>query len=182
MLNRVASRSCARVCSGEGAWIHATNGRKYLDLTSGALRCSALHCASPRRAAPRRTHSRAPFAATGIGVTSLGHCHPRIVKAVQAQAAKLLHGQINCYTHQPYMDLIDKMRAVLPRSLDSVFLANAGAESIENAIKLARHATGRPNVIVFQGEHSLGASAARLRRPSPCAQAASTVARSALAR
>lgn len=106
---------------GAGSCLYDTAGRRYLDFTCG------------------------------IGVTNTGHCHPRVVAAIQAQAAKLIHGQINIVYHQPILDLIAELRTVLPAELDSFFFSNSGAESIEGAVKLCKHATGRPNVIVFSG-------------------------------
>jgi len=88
---------------------------------------------------------------TGIAVTSTGHCHPRVVEAIQEQAAKLLHGQVNIVFHPPLLELVQELRPVVPEGLDSFFFSNSGAEAVEGAVKLARHATGRTNVIVFQG-------------------------------
>jgi 4-aminobutyrate aminotransferase-like enzyme len=84
-------------------------------------------------------------------VTNTGHCHPKVVRAVQEQAAKLLHGQANIIFHPPLLELAEELRTVVPEELDCFFLSNSGAEAVEGAIKLARHATARPNVIVFQG-------------------------------
>ena len=71
--------------------------------------------------------------------------------AIQAQAAKLIHGQINIVFHQPMLDLVEGLRPVVPAGLDSFFFSNSGAEAVEGAVKLCKHATGRPNVIVFSG-------------------------------
>ena len=87
----------------------------------------------------------------GIGVTNTGHCHPRVVRAVQEQAAHLLHGQLNIVLHPPVLELVAALRDIVPAELDTFFFANSGAEAVEAAVKLARHATGRPNLIVFQG-------------------------------
>lgn len=106
---------------GEGAYLIDTAGRRYLDFTCG------------------------------IGVTNTGHAHPRVVKAIQDQAAKLLHGQAALVAHQPMLRLVEELLTIVPRPLDSFFFTNSGAEVIEGAVKLARHATQRPNVIVFQG-------------------------------
>ncbi|MFW0797280.1 aminotransferase class III-fold pyridoxal phosphate-dependent enzyme [Gordonia sp. CPCC 205515] len=104
-----------------GSWIRGTDGNDYLDFT------------------------------TGIGVTSTGHCHPRVVEAAQAQCAKIIHAQYTTVMHQPLLELTDRLGAVLPAGLDSVFYANSGSEAVEAAIRLARMATARPNIIVFQG-------------------------------
>jgi 4-aminobutyrate aminotransferase len=105
----------------EGAYVYDRDGTRYLDFTCG------------------------------IGVTNTGHCHPKVVQAVQEQAAKLLHGQVNIVFHPPLLELAEELRTVVPDGLDRFFFSNSGAEAVEGAIKLARHATHRPNVIVFQG-------------------------------
>lgn len=87
----------------------------------------------------------------GIGVVSTGHCHPRVVQAVRDQVGKLIHGQYTTVSSKPLRELIPRLGEVLPTGLDSVFFANAGSESVEAALRLARHATGRQNVITFHG-------------------------------
>ena len=104
-----------------GSWIHGTDGRDYLDFT------------------------------TGIGVTSTGHCHPRVVEAAREQTGKVIHAQYTTVMHQPLLELTEKLGEVLPAGLDSVFYANSGSEAVEAAIRLARMATARPNIGVFQG-------------------------------
>lgn len=106
---------------GEGSYVYTTDGQKYLDFTSG------------------------------IGVTNTGHSHPAVVKAVQEQAAKIMHAQVNCYFHEPLIRLSHALNEVTPDNLDTFFFSNSGAEAVEGAVKLARHATGRTNIIVFQG-------------------------------
>lgn len=106
---------------GEGAYLFDTAGRRYLDFTCG------------------------------IGVTNTGHCHPAIVAAAQTQTATLIHGQANIVDHEPMLRLVTALREVLPPALDTFFFANSGAEAVEAAIKLARQATRRTNVIVFEG-------------------------------
>lgn len=105
----------------QGSWIRGTDGNDYLDFT------------------------------TGIGVTSTGHCHPRVVAAAQEQCTKIIHAQYTTVMHQPLLELTEKLGGVLPLGLDSVFYANSGSEAVEAAIRLARMATARPNIIVFQG-------------------------------
>lgn len=105
----------------EGNWILGTDGVRYLDFTSG------------------------------IGVTSTGHCHPRVVAAAQAQVANVIHAQATTVMHQPLLRLTEKLGELLPAGLDSVFYANAGAEAVEASLRLARMATGRPNIVAFQG-------------------------------
>ncbi|MEW5305852.1 MAG: hypothetical protein WDW36_008367 [Sanguina aurantia] len=107
---------------GQGSWVFTSNGEKYLDMTSG------------------------------IGVVSTGHCHPKVVAAVQAQAARIVHAQQNVFAaHEPYAQLCSRLSGILPAHLSQYFLCNSGAEAIENAIKLARAHTGRQGVIAFEG-------------------------------
>jgi 4-aminobutyrate aminotransferase len=90
----------------------------------------------------------------GIGVANLGHCHPGVTKAAQAQVGKLVHGQINIAFQKSYLELVEKMLPVMPhKSLDTFFFWNSGAEAVEAAIKLARHATKKQNVVVMQGSY-----------------------------
>ncbi len=105
----------------QGPYIYATDGRRYLDFTSG------------------------------IGVTNTGHCHPDVVRAAQDQVAKMIHGQANIVYHRPMLELVQELGTILPSYLDSFFFSNSGAEAVEAALKLARHAAGRTNIIVFQG-------------------------------
>src|SRR3954464_12638515 len=105
---------------GEGSWLYTPEGQRYLDYTSG------------------------------IGVTNTGHAHPRVVAAVQAQAAKLLHGQQNIVYHEAGLRLYERLGGPLPNGPWSAFLSNSGAEAVEAAVKLARVATGRPAIIAFR--------------------------------
>jgi 4-aminobutyrate aminotransferase len=90
--------------------------------------------------------------ALGIGVTNTGHCHPKVVEAAQKQCATLIHGQVNLAYHQPMLDLTNDLIQSMPcASLDRIFYATTGAEAVENAVKLAKYTTGRPNIICFQG-------------------------------
>ncbi len=87
----------------------------------------------------------------GFGVTNTGHCHPRVVEAIREQAGLLLHGQATIVYHQPMLELVRALLPILPPGIDGLFFGNSGAEAVEGAIKLARHATGRVNLISFQG-------------------------------
>jgi 4-aminobutyrate aminotransferase len=106
---------------GEGVYLYDVEGNRHLDFTAG------------------------------IGVTSTGHCHPRVVEAARAQVGKLIHGQYTTVMHKPLLELTERLGNVLPSGLDSLFFANSGSEAVEAALRLARQATRRPNVIVFQG-------------------------------
>ncbi len=86
----------------------------------------------------------------GIGVVNAGHCPEPVVKAIQEQAAKLIHAGFNISTYQAYMDLSEKLVELLPHGEKTkVMLTNTGAESVENAIKIARQATKRSAVLCF---------------------------------
>jgi 4-aminobutyrate aminotransferase len=106
---------------GEGVYLFDEDDRRYLDFTAG------------------------------IGVTSTGHCHPRVVEAAQQQVAKVIHAQYTTVMHRPLLTLVERMGEVLPPRLDRMFFANSGSEAVEAAVRLARMATGRPNVIAFHG-------------------------------
>jgi 4-aminobutyrate aminotransferase len=105
----------------EGCYIYSIDGKKYLDFTCG------------------------------IGVTNTGHCHPKVVEAIREQAGLFLHAQANIVVHKPMLQLIEELRKVVHPSIDGFFFSNSGAEAVEGAIKLARAATGKPNIIVFSG-------------------------------
>src|SRR4051812_976911 len=106
---------------GEGAYLYASDGRSYLDFTCG------------------------------IGVTNTGHCHPRGGEEIRGQGGPLLHGQANIIYHRPMLELVGALREVVDPALDTFFFSNSGAEAVESAVKLARQATGRSEIIVFQG-------------------------------
>lgn len=104
----------------EGAYVWDLDGNRYLDFTSG------------------------------IGVTNTGHCHPRVIEAAREQAGKFVHAQANLIIHQPMLRLAEVLRDVVPSPLDTFFFSNSGAEAVEASFKLARHATGRANIIAFE--------------------------------
>ncbi len=88
---------------------------------------------------------------SGIGVTNTGHCHPKVVKAIQDQAAKLIFGQMNIVTSPAVVELAEKLNEITPPSIDRFFFSNSGAEAVEASVKLARQGTGKRNIIVMQG-------------------------------
>jgi 4-aminobutyrate aminotransferase len=104
---------------GEGSWLFDVDGRRYLDLGSG------------------------------IAVTNVGHCHPHVVAAIEAQARTLIHTSV-VTRHPRQIELAERIGALCP-FLDrpQVFFCNSGAEAVDGAIKLARRVTGRPGVIAF---------------------------------
>lgn len=111
------------VCArGSGAVIEDVDGNLFLDFTAG------------------------------IAVTSTGHCHPRVVAAIQDQAAKLIHMSGTDFYYQPQIDLAQRLAELAPgKSAKRVFFTNSGAEALEAALKLARWHTGRSRVIAFMG-------------------------------
>ena len=106
---------------GEGMYIYDRDDNRYLDFTSG------------------------------IGVTSTGHCHPRVVEAAQKQVATMIHAQYATVINPRLEELSAKLAELMPGDIDAVSYSNAGTEAIEGALRLVRHATGKPNIIVFQG-------------------------------
>lgn len=90
--------------------------------------------------------------AAGIGVCSTGHCHPRVVKAVQEQAATLMHICGADFYDTLYVRLAERLAAIAPGDAPKrVFLGNSGAEAVEAALKLSRWRTGRSHVLAFFG-------------------------------
>jgi acetylornithine/N-succinyldiaminopimelate aminotransferase len=105
---------------GEGVWIFASNGKRYLDLYGG--------------------HA----------VAGTGHCHPHVVKAIREQTEKLLF-----YSNLVYSEAraraAEKLVSVAPDLLTKAFFCNSGTEANENAMRMARMATGRENIVTFTG-------------------------------
>src|SRR6184192_1509527 len=105
---------------GEGVWIYASDGTRYLDLYGG--------------------HA----------VAGTGHCHPHVVAAIREQSAKLLF-----YSNLVYSEAraraAEKLVSVAPDALTKAFFCNSGTEANENAMRMARMATGRENIITFTG-------------------------------
>lgn len=88
--------------------------------------------------------------AGGIGVMNVGHCADAVVAAIQKQAATLTHACFHVATYEPYVALAEKMAQLLPHGeRTKVMFTNSGAEAVENAIKIARQATGRPAVLCY---------------------------------
>ncbi|NYT71022.1 4-aminobutyrate--2-oxoglutarate transaminase [Halomonas sp. QX-2] len=91
--------------------------------------------------------------AGGIGVLNLGHRHPKIVAAVEAQLKKVMHTSAAVISYAPYVQLCQKLCELSPvRGPErKAMLVNTGAEALENAVKIARAATGRTGIITFDG-------------------------------
>ena len=88
---------------------------------------------------------------SGIGVANIGHCNEEIVETISSQAAKLIHGCIHVVNYEPYVDLAKKLSEITPGDFKKrTILINSGSEAIENAVKIVRQYTGRPNIISFE--------------------------------
>jgi len=99
---------------GEGAVIEDVDGNRFLDFNAG------------------------------IAVVATGHCHPRVVEAIRAQAEKLIHMSGTDFYYENMVDLAEKLAALVPGGVPRrVYFCNSGTEAIEAALKLARHHTGR---------------------------------------
>ena len=117
---------CAYPCvikRGEGAMVEDVDGNYFLDWVGG------------------------------VGVLNIGYSHPEVIEAVKAQADKYFHAMFNIITHEGYVALAEKLGSIAPVRGEhkKVFFANSGAEADENAVKVAKAYTKRPNIIVFSG-------------------------------
>ena len=124
--------------SGAGSWITDVDGRRYLDFSSG------------------------------IAVTNVGHCHPRVVEAIREQAGRLIHTSVVTH-HQPSVLLAERLGALTPFiESPQVFFSNSGAEAVDGAIKLARRVTGRRGIVGFSGAfhgRTMGATSLTTAKP-----------------
>lgn len=110
------------VARGEGAMVDDVDGNRFLDFNAG------------------------------IAVVATGHCHPRVVAAIQEQAGRLIHMSGTDFYYEEMVALAEKLSAIAPGEVERrVSFGNSGAEAMEGAIKLARYATGRDKVIAFFG-------------------------------
>ncbi len=105
----------------EGMYMHGPDGRRYMDLIAG------------------------------ISVSNVGHCHPKVVQAVQQQAATHMHLMVyGEYVQNIQVQFAEAIVAHLPGSLNSVYFVNSGSEAVEGAIKLAKRVTGRSGLVAFK--------------------------------
>lgn len=112
------------ISRAEGSWLYAADGRRYLDFISG------------------------------IGVANLGHGHPQVLAAIDAQARKFLHVMVyGEYVLEPQVKLARRLAELLPPGLGRVYFTNSGAEAIEGALKTARKYTGRKRFVAFDGAY-----------------------------
>lgn len=87
----------------------------------------------------------------GLGCQLVGYSHPKVVEAVQRQAARVSHTDFSVIPYEPYVELAERLVALTGIPGGKVALFNAGAEAIENAVKFAKAATGRPALLCFEG-------------------------------
>ncbi|MBT5855498.1 aminotransferase class III-fold pyridoxal phosphate-dependent enzyme [bacterium] len=106
---------------GEGCYLITPDGTRYLDMSAG------------------------------IGVTSTGHCHPRIVEAIQVQSEKLIHACAGVVYYSPNIALAEKLAPKLGHDLSSFFFTQSGSEAVEAALKLARYTQKKEGIIAFKG-------------------------------
>lgn len=89
--------------------------------------------------------------AGGIGTMNVGHCNEAVVAAAQEQLSKLTHTCFSVAMYEPYLELAETLNRITPGAFaKKTLLANSGAEAVENAVKVCRHATGRAAVVVFE--------------------------------
>lgn len=109
---------------GRGAMIYDVEGKAYIDLLSSA------------------------------SAVNVGHCHPRVIQAITDQAARLIHYTPAYFYHQPEVELAEKLLALAPGSSPKkVVFGNAGSDANDAIIKFARAATGRTNIVTFEGSY-----------------------------
>ncbi len=112
----------AFVARGEGALLYDVDGRRYVDL------------------------------AGGVGCLAVGHAHPKVVQAVQEQAARFFHTDYAVAPYEGFVAVCERLCALAPGPWPKkAALFNSGAEAVENAVKIARAYTGRPAVVCFEG-------------------------------
>lgn len=106
------------ISHASGSYIYDTSGNKHLDFVAGVSACT------------------------------LGHCHPRVVSAIKNQTEKYLHVMVyGEYIQEPTVNLVKLLSENLPESLNTTYLVNSGTEAVEGALKLARRATGRTQLL-----------------------------------
>jgi 4-aminobutyrate aminotransferase len=107
--------------SSEGIYLYTEDGREIMDFTSG------------------------------IGVTNLGHNHPKVLNAAIEQMKKFSHSAVGITVHEPLLRLTEVLPPVMPEGMEMFFFGNSGSEAVEGALKMARYVTGRPGIIAFTG-------------------------------
>src|SRR3546814_18417338 len=91
----------------------------------------------------------------GIGVRNIGHSEPRVVAAVQEQAARFMHMMVyGEFVQAPQVLYAERLAGLLPETLRSVYFTNSGAEAVEGALKLAKRFTGRTEIIACRNSYN----------------------------
>ena len=109
------------VVRAEGCYMYTPEGKPYLDLISG------------------------------VAVSNVGHCHPKVVEAVQEQAAKYMHLMVyGEYVQSPQVQYADLLTSLLPDSLNNIYYVNSGSEAVEGALKLSESKIFKGNLIAEQ--------------------------------
>lgn len=112
------------IAKAKGVYLTDTEGKKYLDFVAGVSACS------------------------------LGHCHPKVTRAIRKQSRKYLHLMVyGEFAQAPAVSLCKELVELLPHNHESVYLTNSGTEAIEGALKLAKRATGRSELIGAQNSY-----------------------------
>jgi len=124
-------------------------------ISAGVSSVTPVHVESARGAIVRDVEGKEYIDfGGGIGVMNIGHCHPKVVAAIKSQAEKFHH---TCFMVSPYavaINLAEKLCRVTPGNFPKkAIFVNSGAEAVENAVKIARYATKRPAVIVFENAY-----------------------------
>ena len=89
--------------------------------------------------------------AGGIGMQNVGHCHPKVVKAIQEQVESSIHSCFHVAPYESYITLAERLNELTPGDCKKkTMFANSGAEAVENAVKIARKATGRSAIVSFE--------------------------------
>lgn len=112
------------IVSAKGSILTDVNGKEYIDLISG------------------------------ISVSSVGHCHPKVVEAVNLQSNKFMHLMVfGEYNQSPQVKYAQLLSTVLPKNLDCIYFTTGGSEAVEGALKLAKRSTGRSEIISFKNAY-----------------------------
>lgn len=127
-LNHVAQTSpsplALEIVKAEGVYLHDANGKTYTDLISG------------------------------IAVSNLGHCHPKITEAIRRQSETYMHLMVyGEYVQHPQTKYAKLLSSLLPPQLDCIYFTNSGTEATEGALKLAKRATGRTGIVCFKNSY-----------------------------
>ncbi|MEY8349987.1 4-aminobutyrate--2-oxoglutarate transaminase [Bacillus cereus] len=89
--------------------------------------------------------------AGGIGMQNVGHCHPKVVQAIQSQVESSIHSCFHVAPYESYIELAERLNELTPGDFKKkTMFANSGAEAVENAVKIARKATGRSAIVSFE--------------------------------